>query len=248
MSQSRYDPNSMCLWWPKVAGLAVPRPETVIVDVGHDRLCDLLDGQDLPPMIWDEIRSAADRLGYPVFMRTDLSSGKHDYRDTCYVDSSEALERNLWALVEANLIADFIGLPCEAIVLRQYIPLATQFTAFSGSLPIAPERRYFVRDGLIACHHPYWPAEAIARSCFCDLDPCPALPSDWRTRLDEMNRPWRGEEATLNGYAALIANALPEFWSIDFALGNDHVWYFIDAARGERSWHPEECPHSEQPA
>jgi hypothetical protein len=61
---------------------------------------------------------------------------------------------------------------------------------------------------------------------------------DWEALLAEANR--EGDEVTLlTDYAEKIGAVLPGWWSVDFMLGADGVWYFIDAAEGEKSWHPE---------
>lgn len=228
------DKNSLCYWWPRVADVNVPKPKTIILPFGHERLSMLLDGKDPGQDFWADLFSAGLKLGYPLFMRTDHSSAKHQYVDTCYVRSEGALENNVWRLIEMNALADVLGLPYEAIVLREFIPLASRFTAFGGSLPIAPERRYFVRDGRAECRHAYWPAEAIERVRQAD-----ALPCEWRGWLDEMNCESDDEVSLLSDYACLIGNALPGYWSVDFAKAADGRWIFIDSATGERSWHPE---------
>lgn len=238
------DPNSMLVWWPLVKDLAVPMPKTIIVPGRYDELSAVLDGQMFPVRFAADLRAAADQIGFPLFMRTDLSSGKHQYRDTCYVNDLSLILVNLVNLIEANALADVMGLPFEAIVLREFIPLASRFAAFADALPIAPERRYFVRDGHVVCHHAYWPEQAIAQACGCGGDPCPALPRYWRETLAELNAESGQEVSLLSDHACLIGNALPGYWSVDFALAADGRWIFIDAARGWRSWHPALCPFS----
>lgn len=230
------DHTSMLYWWPLVKDLAVPMPETIIVPSSQEALYGLLDGKDLPAETWASLRAAAGKLGYPVFMRTDHSSAKHDYLETCYVRDPLALEMHVWRLIEANVMADFMGLPCEALVVRQFLSLAATFTAFNG-LPIAPERRYFVRDGQVACWHSYWPAEAIA-----DGYHRQPLPRTWQAILRQANGSTPGEIALLTGYAATLGAVLPGFWSVDFAMTAGGNWRFIDAAEGARSWHPADCP------
>ena len=39
-----------------------------------------------------------------------------------------------------------------------------------------------------------------------------------------------------------VARALSWFWSIDFARTRDGLWWLIDMAAGDQSWHPESCP------
>jgi len=185
----------------------------------------LLDGED--PLSEDEkqmIRDAAIKVGgYPVFMRSDLCSGKHSFERTCFIRNEEDVIRHIWAIVDENGCCDCA---MESIVIREYIQPAWAFKAFRG-LPIAPERRYFVRDGEVVCHHPYWIEDAIRNP---DMDA-------WCGALKLMNIE-EDEISLLTGYAEQIAQELGGDWSIDFMLGRDDTWYMIDMATAMQSWHP----------
>ncbi|MGB9848917.1 MAG: ATP-grasp domain-containing protein [Moorellaceae bacterium] len=230
--RGKYEAESrLTRWWPKVEAIDVPKPETIILPFPARDILSVAEpewGGD-PRKILDAVARAADTLGYPVFLRTDLVSGKHGWKNSCYVATRESLPRCLFGVVEANLLADVVP---EALVVRRYIPLVSAFTAFYGDMPVAKERRYFVENGRVLCHHPYWPEDAIRF-------PGGREPEGWRERLAEINEETSEEVELLGGYAARLAAALDGFWSVDFALGRDGVWYFIDAARGEISWHPE---------
>lgn len=226
----------MTYWHPLIADLPIPQPATIILPFGHDRLAGLLDGKDPEPEFWSKIEAAADDLGYPVFMRTDHSSAKHSWGDTCFVQDAASIKSHVWRLIEENEMADFMGLYYTALVLRAYIPLAAAFTAFNG-LPIAPERRFFVRDGHIECSHFYWPAEALERGHHSG-----PLPEDWRVMLTEMALESVRPRMVLEGYALIAGARLPGYWSIDFAKRGGLGWMLIDCADGADSWHPEECP------
>lgn len=159
--------TSMNHWLPRIEHLDVPMPKTEIpVTKGIRDWWGLLDGNDpLTEAEKQAIRDAAVKVGgYPVFMRSDLCSGKHSFERTCFVRNEDALIRQIWALVDDNCCKD---LAMESIVIREYIPPAALFKAFRG-LPIAPERRYFVRDGEVICSHPYWPEDAIRNANHCD--------------------------------------------------------------------------------
>jgi len=225
------DPNSMLYWWPRTRRAAVPKPRTILVktqiEIGPG-------GPYATPYVVEKIGHYIRRWGPPVFLRTDHYSAKHSYVDTCYYDGTKPLGLHINRLIEESMLADIIGIPVNAIAVREYIPLETGFTAFWGQLPIAKERRYFVRNGQVICHHPYWVEEAIAAS----RSP---LPANWRTILAELNKETPDEIALLTGYAEKIGSKLPGDWSIDFAKGRDDTWYFIDAAVAADSWHPP-CP------
>ena len=220
--------TSMNYWFPKIKHLNVPMPKTEIpVTKPITDWWGLLDGKD--PLTEDEkqlIRDAAIKVGgYPVFMRSDLCSGKHSFEQTCFVQNEEDVIQHIWAVVEDNALND---LSMESIVIREYIPPAALFKAFRG-LPIAPERRYFVRDGKVVCNHVYWIKDAIRR---------PDNP-DWEFLLSVTNAQQHVDEVdVLTGYAEQIAQELGGDWSIDFMLGMDDKWYVIDLATAMQSWHP----------
>lgn len=226
------DKNSMLYWWQLVCDLDVPKPETRIVEMS---LCS----DSLSPVYtyMKKIRKAVKEVGgYPVFMRTDLMSGKFDWERTCFCASERDLIANIPNLVEFSENCDMIGRPVKALVFRRYIEMDAAFRAFHG-LPISRERRYFVRDGKAACHHPYWPEEAIK---FYSKYPANyEKDGGWVHQLDCLNYEETDEVELLTRYAEKIGSVLPGYWSVDFCLSRDGEWYFIDCAKGENSWHPE---------
>ena len=175
----------------------------------------------------DALKQAARKFGYPVFVRTDHLSYKHGFLDYCYVESEESLIRKIYNVIEVGLCM-MPPLPTKAIIIRKYIVPDYKFRAFNG-LPIAPERRYFVRDGKVVKHMPYWPEDAIK---FWTVPE----PEGWREMLKEMNMETEEEIKLLTEYAEAIGSALGGYWSVDFMRGRDGKWYFIDMARGEVSW------------
>ena len=234
----RYE-SSLLNWWPKVAELdVVPVPRTEIVRFRQRTLRAFAypstpGAHNIVRRAVLRYKSVALAMGFPLFLRTDQTSGKHSYKGTCFVARPEDLLANVTRLIECNESEGMAGLPYKALVFREYLPLASRFTAFHGDLPIAPERRYFVRDGAVQCHHPYWPSEALSEG----YHPKP-LPHDWRLQLAEMNEETPGEVALLSSYAARVAEVIPGYWSVDFALAASGIWYLLDMARGETSWHP----------
>jgi len=217
----------MNYWYLKIKHLNIPMPKTKIPVTKPVRdWWRLLDGgdtlsEDEKQMIGD---AAAEVGGYPVFMRSDLCSGKHSFERTCFVQNEDAVIRQIWAIVDENACCDCM---MESIVIREYIPPAAAFKAFEG-LPIAPERRYFVRDAEVVCHHSYWIEDAIRN---------PTADGDWKSVLAWMNQE-RDEVPLLTGYAEQVARELGGDWSIDFMLGRDGAWYLIDIATAMQSWHP----------
>ena len=223
-----HDRNSLLYWSPKVKNLA-PVPETVWVEI-EDRVVEWLD-KGIPEDFINKLKERAKEIGYPLFMRTDQFSGKHSYKNTCYVKSEDNLRRNLFRLIEENECASVVGLPVNAIVLRKFIELDWRFHAFSG-LPIAVEVRYFIRDNDVQCWHFYWPEDAIR---FVEED------VDWRSELHNMVVEAELDVDIHMKYAKRVAREIDGYWSIDFARAKSGEWYLIDMAIGEESYHPSEC-------
>lgn len=228
--------TSFFYWWPKVKNLGIPVPRTECVHIGPQFRRDMLalfSGKLDHKPEWDErVEEGAAEIGYPLFLRTDLCSFKHDWKRSCFVPDEASLRGHISCVVEGNEIVDIMGLDYRGLVFREYIPLEAPFTAFAD-LPIAKERRYFVEDGAVLCHHPYWPEDAIEQS---SLEPSA---ENWRELLADLNREDEDEVALLSSYAGSVASILDGYWSVDFAKGQYGIWYLIDMALGEESWHPE---------
>lgn len=219
--------SSMLNWFPKIKDI-LPVPKTEILEISKDEMFEiigLLDGDMISEELHQKIKGATSKIGYPLFMRSDQGSAKHDYEHSCHVVSEDKLLGNLACLFERHLMVDLWPV---AIVFRELLPLYSDFTAFKG-LPIAKERRYFVNEGAVMCHHPYWPEGAIQHPRH----------ENWVSLLEGMNKESKAEIKHLSEMAIKFAEAVPGFYSVDFAMTEDHTWYMIDAARGELSYHPE---------
>ena len=210
--------SSFVKWYPKIKDLDIPMPKTIIVKV---------------PTSEEEIEAKVEEIGFPLFMKTDMVAGKHHWDDMCYVEDLKYLDHQIELLVDHHCFIDWelAPLPIEALVFREYIELNSYFKAFDGT-PIAKERRYFIDDGKVICHHPYWPVDAIR---FWKVDE----PVNWKDMLMELNEESEDEIDLLTKYAELVASVLKEDWSVDFAQGKDGTWYLIDLARKDISWHPD---------
>jgi len=223
--------NSLAYWFPAVQVAGIPHPHTEIVEVGWQPLISILDQKRLPEAVEVQVVQAAERIGFPLFLRTDQASGKHHWRQGCHVPALTELWPHIFQVVEENAIAD---LDCTALVFRELLTLESMFTAFEG-LPIAKERRYFVSDGEVRCHHAYWPEGAIENG----WSRAP-LPDDWREQLAALNIEAADEICELTALAEKLR--LPGSWSVDFAFAVDRGWVLLDMALAEQSWHPE-CPY-----
>mgnify|MGYP000335996289 CR=1 FL=1 len=226
LDTKKIDENSMLYWYPKIKNLNIPQPRTEIVEV-NESIFDLLDGK-LPRNI-DEIKRVARKIGYPLFMRTDHLSGKHEWKYTCYVETEKDLIPHISNLVESSAMAGIVGLPINALVFRELLKLDYAFKAFNG-LPIARERRVFIKDGNVQCIHAYWVEDAIR---FWEAKE----PEGWRKKLRELNTVTDEEVEILTEYAEIVGQEVKGYWSVDFAKSGEK-WYLIDMAKGEDSWHP----------
>ena len=224
---------SMKYWYPIVGELSsIPQPKTRLVDIGEEKLSSIIDhelSQREFEDIVERIEEAINEIGSPpVFMRTDLMSGKHNWINTCFVISRKIIGANLYNLIEENYMC-FMREQPSAIYIREYIPLFSIFTAFWGNMPVSKERRYFINGGKVLCHHPYWPKEAIHK---------PSI-DKWETALELLNKETFDEINLLSAYSQLVSQKIEGYWSVDYAMSKDGTWYLIDMAPGEQSWHPD---------
>jgi len=222
--------ESLRFWYCKIRDLRIPQPKTIIIPVKDDSLRYFaFIKRDLPALILEKLTAGATSLGFPLFLRTDITSYKQAWDRTCYVSTEEALLENARRIVSYSLLVEQQNMKTTAIVLREYIPLDVGFSAFSGSLPIAAERRFFVLKGEVLCHHPYWTETVILN---------PNKP-DWRMRLIQLNKISSNEVKLLSKYASQIAQKISGGWSVDFVRTNAKKWILIDMAPIEKSSLPD---------
>lgn len=232
--------DSMLVWWPLVKDVDVPKPKTIVIPIDDKLAFELLnESKEAYENFrnsegFKKIKEAVIELGLPVFMRTDQTSGKHDWEHTCFLNSLEDNEiiSHTKFLVEFSECADIMGLPYNAIVLRQYIRMDNLFINGYHKMPVNPEIRFFVRDGVIECWHWYWIDEAINN---------PSTP-EWKMIMSATKEDVEGHDIFwLKQDAEKVASKLTGYWSIDFCKGKNNTWYLIDLATGEHSWHPKDC-------
>jgi hypothetical protein len=227
----------MSHWLPTLISTGVPVPETRLITTDMDLLMVLEDGTPGHEAEWKaflaEVRTAAEVVGYPFFLRTGHGSGKHDWRRTCHVPDSAAVPSHIGALVEWSACVDLMGLPTKVWAVRRFLRLQSSFTAFNG-FPVNRERRYFVEGGKVLCSHPYWPEYAI--------DGHQPSESDWRERLAALNDATPEETALLTIQSERVSAAFEGAWSLDWAQDIDGTWWAIDMAPAERSYHWPDCP------
>jgi hypothetical protein len=147
--------DSMLFWYPKIKILDIPQPKTEIYEIPKNILENLCE-ENMQNLDMNAVKEVANRIGYPLFLRTDLASGKFFWKRSCFVEKEEDLKQHIFEVISFNQCADICGLPFEALVFREYIPMKNLFTAFYGEMPVNPEIRFFVKDGEVKCWHWYW--------------------------------------------------------------------------------------------
>ncbi|MCH8821203.1 hypothetical protein IID23_01610 [Patescibacteria group bacterium] len=111
----------------------------------------------------DDIKSAMRKVGTTAFLRTEMLSNKHDWKNSCFLEKKEDLLSHVTNIVETSFIANIAGLPFDYSfwVIREMLETEPIFHAFAGKMPITKEFRFFINNGDIQCYHPYWPEEAF---------------------------------------------------------------------------------------
>jgi len=228
------DSTRLSYWFPLIEAAGLPVPKTVIVRAIGD-LTVLLDGKK--PVGWEpflvELSEATDGIGYPCFLRTDYGSGKHRWRDTCFVPSRDVLGQHVYNLCEWSLMVDIMGLPTDVWVVREMLPVRPlAYLRKYGGMPLVREVRGFVRDGQVVCKHPYWPKQAIIDG---GGNASLYAPSSILTT---------SEEDTVSKLLHRVGRAVPRAWSVD-VLDTNLGWYVTDMAQAARSFHEPTCPLKE---
>lgn len=229
----QFELNNLAHWFPFVERAGVPHPKTIVLktDLGLLSLIDCIEPEGLDGFV-TKVREACAEVGYPAFLRTGHTSGKHDWSQTCYVPGPDHVLPHMCSLIEYSEMCSFIGLPLDTWVVREYLPCYPMFHAFCG-MPMRLERRYFVRDGKVVCHHPYWPKRSIKDP----TDP------KWENLLEGANRELPNEIEILTKMSERVAREIGGAWSVDWMWVSDRGWVCIDMATFDESFHWDDCPN-----
>ena|SRR3990167_10232332 len=230
--------NCISFWYPRLYRLNFPMPKTIILHTNLP-LENLFGGErpeETSPLYKNimsfviDIRLATTQVGFPAFLRTGHTSNKHDWKNSCFLDK-ETLKDEKKVLGHIANLVDQSGImtidrmtPIDFWAVREFIETETYFTYFRGEMPITKERRYFVKNGKIECHHNYWDRKAFKN----DID---------EKKFKELSTLSEEDEKLLNGMAVYVANVFQGYWSCDFLKGKNGKWYLTDMAIGERSYH-----------
>lgn len=234
------DKNRLSWWYPKIPS-HIPCPRTTVIPYTGDNLINLLDGKDCDGFqeLVNRLVIAGDMLGWPFFLRTDFLSGKHCWKDTCFVTDKNRVPEHIVNLVYESAMAGMMGFPTDFWIAREMIPTSPAFYAFWGNMPITKERRYFVQDDKVICHHPYWPGKAF-KGMSVSTD-------DWPELLDEMNYESEDEVGLLSGLSSSVGAKIGGSWSIDWLWSEKKgQWFLTDMAESWCSYHWPGCPNEEK--
>ena len=247
-----HDKTRLSYWFPKLEAANLPVPYTLRTRATLEEIENLFDVQmgakpdpavlcmvDRIAMMAQKMQFERDKAGQPFFLRTDYTSGKHNWKNTCYVSDAthDTILKHMLNILEYS-VCNY--LPIDTWVIREMLPVSHYgiFRAY-GNMPLAREYRFFVNDNNIERWHPYWPDDAWVRGAV-----------KWTT-----DYPWEG-----NGYLikrnlahldhneakdvfALARDAgavLGGKFSVDI-MATDRGWYIIDCAESEKSDHDPDC-------
>ena len=229
------DRNCLSFWFPRIRDAGIPVPKTTIVRTDL-QLSYLLDGETPEGFegFLDEIGKACDEIGYPLFLRTGHTSGKHRWSDTCFLKNKESIPSHIANLVEFSALADFIGLDDSVWCIREFLetnPIG--FCPDYGGMPVNREFRFFVDDGKILCRHSYWPLKALNQGGLSG-----DFPFGWYEEFCKLP-----EGSELDDIAKKAGIACGGRWSVDI-LETAKGWYLTDMAEADRSFHWDGCPNA----
>lgn len=231
-NEQKITKDSMLYWYPKIKDLKIFQPRTEIIPIKWtwDKTGNHIEISD---RLFEKVKKQAQKFSFPVFIRGDQTSCKHDWKDTCFVEKLKDLRFHISNLIMGSINVDvFGGVPCDAIAIREFVPMQNLFTAFFGKMPVNPEIRFFVKDGKVKCWHWYWIEDAIFG----------ASTKNWKKLIQIENQKISSEELLqMHADAHKVGKNFEGYWSIDFCKTKKGDWYLIDMATGERSWHPKEC-------
>jgi hypothetical protein len=233
--------NCMLFWYPVIQRAGVLAPKTRIISFDQ-QLGPLLDGEDVPgaSMLFVRIHEEAKSVGgYPVFLRTGHTSGKHEWKDACFLGCAEDIPSHVVKIVEYSAMAHIMGLPTDIWVVREMLQPVTAFMAFHGRMPVSLEFRCFIRGDDFLYMIPYWQEQVIAHSDQWH----PPSARNWRELLRDLYNSATMEderhiivETRKIGAALARAEGSDEAWSVDWMKCQDGNWYCIDMALAESSW------------
>lgn len=236
------DITALSYWFPKLLAAGLPVPHTTILKMPEGvqkGIWSAFDGKgddgDDPSAFHAQIDAAAQAFGYPCFLRTDMTSGKHNWKDTCFLPDAASIPQHVFNICEYSECADLIGIRWDTWAVREMLPtIPFGVCPYYGDMPICREFRFFVDGAAFVCGHPYWPKSALI---------------DGGINPDRFDYAAVSEVPTaklkeIADIACAAGRALGGAWSIDI-LETTRGWFVTDCAESHKSFHWEGCEHAD---
>lgn len=246
------DKNCLSYWFPLLQAAGLPVPRTTIISTECE-LLHILDGKTPEGFadLVESIRTAADAIGWPIFLRTGQTSAKHNWRNTCYVPTPGNVPQHVCGIVEFSAMADFMGLPTDVWAVREMLPTRPVMTLSGyGDMPLVREFRCFVKDAEILCVHPYWTRASVIQGLPLDVQsgesidwksgPEQTMPMNFDQMYEALCRLDSDDEDAVRGLAAAAGKAVGGEWSVDM-INTDRGWFLTDMAIAAQSFHWPGC-------
>lgn len=237
LAESALSPNAFNYWFGAVEACKVLSPATISFDLAPELQVEILDMHDLSDTskknledLVSQIQFMGKRYGFPLFIKTSFTSGKHDWSESCCLPNGDekTVLKHLAELV--NFQAMCVGeLLSPSLVIRQMIDTDPAFHAFQG-MPITEEYRLFTKGGKVEGYQPYWPEHSIENP---DCE-------DWQAKLKAIKTPNQADLKYMTDAAEKIAAMLGDHdWSVDFLRSSDGQLWLIDMAVASQSYRNE---------
>jgi len=236
--QSRNDTDitRLSYWFPKLQAAGLPVPRTIIVEA-HDaelrEIYKLFDGKTpgdaVNPFI-ERIKSAADEIGYPCFLRTDHMSAKHEWADTCHLESPDVILSHVFSIIYFWECVNFAAPKCDVWAVREFLPTRPVGVCRDyKNMPVCREFRFFVDGPEVKCWHPYWPLSALEQG-----------KAEYHADFNYEEFCTTPDIEYLYKLASAAGKAVDGGWSVDI-LETRRGWYITDMAEAYKSFHWEGC-------
>lgn len=234
-------------WFPKIqeAGLPVPRTKLLRCDsASAASLYRHFDGKPVGVHGSDFlgfVEAAAREIGFPCFLRTGQTSGKHNWEKTCHVKDVADVVQHVLNLIEFSECCGMIGLPWDVWAVRELLPTKPVMLAYEG-MSVCREFRVFVDGDRICCWHPYWPVKALLDGTPMSVNELTSLTAEEIAKV--WNDLWNLDDADYEivmDLARRAGAACEGRWSVDI-LDTARGWFVTDMAVAELSWHWQNCP------
>lgn len=158
--------NCLSYWFPRIEDeVPVPETEWIKFSSGKDLLNVWSDDNSIFIIPLENfVLEAADKLGYPAFLRTGRTSAKHEFENACYLEEGFDIKSHIGEILECSHAVSVSGVAHNVWAVREYLDGDVLFHCKQyGNFPVVRERRYFIDgdDEEILYSIPYWPKDAL---------------------------------------------------------------------------------------